>query len=62
MAETSTYKVKAGRVIAVDEDGVWVDTAQAARVPSADTITGAADLAALKTALLALLQEQGLVV
>jgi hypothetical protein len=57
----ATHKVKAGRVIAVDSDGVWVDTAEAHVVPSADTITGAADLAALKTAVLAILQAQGLV-
>ncbi|HEY8898875.1 MAG TPA: hypothetical protein VIM61_00470 [Chthoniobacterales bacterium] len=61
VAETSTHKVVAGRVVAVASDGVWVDTRFAARVPSADTITGAADLAALKTALLAILQAQGLV-
>jgi hypothetical protein len=61
VAETSTHKVVAGRVVAVDADGVWVDTRYAARVPSADTITGAADLAALKTALLAILQAQSLV-
>lgn len=62
VAKTSTNKVKAGRFVALDADGgVWVDTTQASRVPSADTITGAADLTALKTALLALLQGQGLV-
>lgn len=57
----TTHKVKAGRVLDVDADGVWVNTAAAAVVPSADTITGAADLAALKTSVLAILQAQGLV-
>lgn len=63
VAETSTHKVKAGRVVQVDSDGVWIDTrsGQAARVPSADTITAAADLAATKSAVLAILQAQGLV-
>lgn len=63
VAETSTHKVKAGRVVDVESDGVWVDTrsGQASRVPSADTITGAADIAALKVATLAILQAQGLV-
>jgi hypothetical protein len=61
VAETSTHKVKAGRVVDVDSAGVWVDSRYALRVPAADTITAAADLAALKTALLALLQAQGIV-
>jgi hypothetical protein len=59
----ATHRVVAGRVVDVTSEGVWVDVraGQAARVPSADTITGAADLAALKTALLALLQAHGIV-
>jgi hypothetical protein len=61
VAETSTHKVKAGRVVDVDSTGVWIDTREAHVVPAADTITGAADLAALKTALLAILQGAGLV-
>jgi hypothetical protein len=63
VAETSTHKVHAGRVVDVESDGVWIDTraGQSSRVPSADTITGAADLAALKVAALAILQAQGLV-
>ena len=57
----ANHKVKAGRVLDVTDAGVWVDTGFAAVVPSADTITGAADLAALKAATLAILQAQGLV-
>jgi len=58
-----THRVQAGRVVDVESDGVWIDTraGQAARVPSADTITAAADLAALKVAILAILRAQGLV-
>ena len=61
VALASTHSVKAGRVIEVSSAGVFVDTTDAHSVPSADTITGAADLAALKTAVLAILQAQGLV-
>jgi hypothetical protein len=61
VAETSTHKVKAGRVVEVSSEGVWVDTTEAHHVPAADTITGAADLAALKVVLLALLQGAGIV-
>ena len=61
VASTTTHHVKAGRVVAVDAQGVWVDTTGATRVPSADTITGAADLPSLKTAVLAILQAQGLI-
>jgi hypothetical protein len=61
VAITATNKVKAGRVVEVESDGVWIDTRVANDVPAADTITGAADLAALKTALLAILQGAGLV-
>lgn len=56
-----THKVRAGRVVQVDAQGVWVDTHVDTRVPSADTITAAADLAAVKTAVLGILQAQGLV-
>lgn len=55
-----THKVKAGRVVDVESDGVWVDTGAALDVPSADTITGAADLAALKPVLIAIFQAHGL--
>ncbi|HLP01678.1 MAG TPA: hypothetical protein VK163_06605 [Opitutaceae bacterium] len=55
VASTSTNKIVAGRVVEVDSDGVWVDTADIpiSALP-ADTTTngaaaGAADLAALKT-------------
>lgn len=59
----ATHRVVAGRVVDVETSGVWIDVraGQAGRVPSADTITGAADLAALKVALLALLQAHGIV-
>lgn len=56
-----THKVKAGRIVQVDSAGVWVNTLLDVSVPAADTITAAADLAALKTALLAILQAQGIV-
>lgn len=58
---TTTNKVKAGRIVAVAADGVWIDTDKAGIVPAADTITGAADLAALKVAVLAILQGAGIV-
>ncbi len=63
VAETSTHKVKAGRVIDVVEGGVWVDTraGQPALIPAADTLTGAADLTALKAALIPILQGAGIV-
>lgn len=61
VAETSTHLVKAGRVIAVDAQGVWVDTREAHHVPSADTITAASDLAALKPVLVTLFRGAGLV-
>lgn len=61
VAETSTHKVKAGRVLDVDDDGVWIDTRRNF-VTLADSITGAADLAALKTALVALLQNPGVAI
>lgn len=59
----ATHRVVAGRVVDVTTDGVWVDVraGQAARVPSTDSITGAADLAALKTALATLLKDHGLI-
>lgn len=55
VAETSTHFVKAGRVVEVTADGVWVDTLFAPVVPVALTVgstngaaAAAADLAALK--------------
>lgn len=62
VAETATNAVKAGRIIAVETSGVWVDTREAANVAVADTITGAADLAALKTALATLLRNAGFII
>ncbi|HTJ78533.1 MAG TPA: hypothetical protein VL357_06015 [Rariglobus sp.] len=61
VATTATNKVKAGRIIALDDVYVWVDTDKAGLVPAADTITGAADLAALKAALVPILQGAGIV-
>jgi predicted RecA/RadA family phage recombinase len=58
VAETSAHKVKAGRVIDVDADGVWIDVS-ANTITQVDTITGAADLTALKVALVALLNHPG---
>jgi hypothetical protein len=59
----ATHRVLAGRVIDVVAEGVWVDVraGQSSRVPSADTVTGAADLAALKTALAAILLAHGII-
>jgi hypothetical protein len=58
-----THAVKAGRVEEVSSAGVWVEIGyESLIVPSADTITGAADLAALKTAALAIFQAHGLVI
>ncbi len=59
----ATHRVLAGRVLDVTADGVWVDVraGQSSRVPNADTVTGAADLAALKTALVTILKDQGLI-
>lgn len=64
VAETSTNSIPAGRVHDVDTDGVWVDTrGPGLPIPAAATvITGAADLAALKTALVTLLQPHGIIV
>lgn len=69
VAETSTHKVVAGRVVNVDDDGVWVDTRYAGNVPSADTLTALTfstdatgdEVAALRAAVLAILQAQALV-
>lgn len=46
----TSHAVKAGRVVEVDSGGVWVDTrcVAAGPVSIADSITAAADLAALK--------------
>lgn len=59
----STHRVLAGRVLDVVAEGVWVDlrAGQSSRVPSTDTITGAADLAALKSALVTILKAHGLI-
>jgi hypothetical protein len=69
VAESSTHKVIAGRVVEVESRGVWVDTRYAQRVPSADTLTAltfsatvtAAEADALRDAVLAILQAQNLV-
>ncbi len=61
VAETSAHKVKAGRVVDVEADGVWIDTTRNF-VTQADSITGAADLAALKAALVALLGNAGVAI
>jgi hypothetical protein len=75
VAETSTHKVKAGRVVEVvtggRDAGVWVDcrSGQASRVPNADSLTAlsfsttatGAEVGALRDALLAILQNQGFV-
>lgn len=69
VAETSTHLVKAGRVVDVVSEGVWVDTRYAHDVPSADTLTaltftggGATgpEVEALRDAVLAILQAQAL--
>jgi hypothetical protein len=39
VASTSVHKVKAGIVVEVDSDGVYVDTRRADVVPQADTLT-----------------------
>jgi hypothetical protein len=65
----TTHKVKAGRIVQVDSAGVWIDTDHASRVPSSDTLTAltfsatvtSAEADALRDAVLALLQAQGLV-
>lgn len=69
IAESSTNKVIAGRVVGVVTEGVWIDTTYAYPVPSADTLTAltfstdatGAEVAALRAAVLAILQAQGLV-
>ena len=62
VAVTSTHKVKAGRIVDVVDDGVWVDCRPAlGGATLADDITGAADLAALKTALVNVLQPAALI-
>ena len=37
----TTNKVKAGRIVAVDADGVWIDTDKAAIVPTVLALTSA---------------------
>jgi len=62
VAETSTHLVKAGRLLAIEGVDCWVDTRDVAQVvPQADTITAAADLAALKTALVGILRPLGII-
>lgn len=70
VASDSTHKVKAGRVVDVDDDGVWVDTRDTGDVPSADSLTaltftggGATgpEVEALRDAVLAILQAAGAV-
>jgi hypothetical protein len=61
VAETTTHKVKAGRVIDIEGSYVWIDTTDAHLTTLADTVTGAADLAALKAALVPILQHGGLI-
>lgn len=62
VASTGTHKVRAGVVVEIDNEGVWVDMRGQNRVPAADTITAAADLAALKAALIPILQSAGALV
>ncbi len=69
VAETSTHKVIAGRVVGVESRGVWVDTSAAQVVPNADTLTALtfsstvtqAEAQALRNAVLAIFQGQGFV-
>lgn len=70
VASDSTHKVKAGRVVDVDSDGVWVDTCDTGDAPSADSLTaltftggGATgpEVEALRDAVLAILQAAGAV-
>lgn len=61
VAKTTTHRVKAGLVLEVDASGVWVDMGHFPIATLADTITAAADLAALKTALLGILRPHGLI-
>jgi hypothetical protein len=67
VATTSTHKVKAGIVVEVDSDGVYVDTRRADTVPQADTLTGltfttptAAEVEALRAAVHAAFQAAGI--
>lgn len=62
VAKTSTHKVKAGVFLGLDADGgAWVDMRALPLVTLADTITGAADLAALKVALVTILRANGII-
>jgi hypothetical protein len=67
VASTSTNFVKAGIVVEVDSDGVYVDTRKADVVPQADTLTpltfttaGAADVSELRAAIHTLLRNAGI--
>jgi len=55
-------RVVAGRIVDVDEDGVWIDTrkGQSSRVPTADIVSPSGDLEELKLALAMVLKEHGL--
>ncbi|HRI82508.1 MAG TPA: hypothetical protein PLF88_08745 [Opitutaceae bacterium] len=70
VASDSDHKVKAGRIVDVEERGVWVDTRDTGDVPSADTLTalnftggGATgpEVEAFRNAVLAILQAGNLV-
>lgn len=69
VAETTTSKIPAGRVMGVVAEGVWIDTEPAFTVPSTDTLTAltfstdatGTEVAALRAAVLAILQAQSLV-
>jgi hypothetical protein len=67
VAKTSVHLVKAGLVVEVDSDGVYVDTRRADTIPQADTLSGltfttptAAEVEALRAAVHAALQAAGL--
>ena len=67
VASTSTNRVKAGVVVEIDSDGVYVDTRRADVIPEADTLTGlpfttptAAEVSALRNAVHAALQAAGI--
>jgi hypothetical protein len=71
VASTSTNLVKAGIFLGINSDTgmAWVDTSRATDVPSADTLTAlgfttptAAECTAFKTAVIAILKAQGLII
>ena len=61
VAKTTAHKVKAGVVLEVEADGVWIDIREIQLATLADTITGAADLNALKAALVTIFRANGLI-